>query len=150
MLLKKGSNSTLFEYVTPGSMMAVDINVVPGAGGGGDTVFLAAGGKHVPANEFGNASTLSRRHCPRTPLTARSAEHPPYCYYPPAPTTQTTQQPNVCSGRRRLCVGDQRGVRKGGIVLYHENYLSDTAGARAPRRVRVANAGGDAWGGAEG
>jgi hypothetical protein len=52
VLLKKGSDTPLFSYVTPGSMMAVDINVVSAAGK--DTIFLAAGGKHVPANQFGN------------------------------------------------------------------------------------------------
>ena len=53
VLLKKGQDTSVFEYVTPGSMFAIDVNVVSG-GAGGDTVFLAAGGKHVPANEFGN------------------------------------------------------------------------------------------------
>ncbi len=52
VLLQKGSNATVFEYVTPGSMSAVDINVV--TTGGVDTIYLAAGGKHVPANQFGN------------------------------------------------------------------------------------------------
>ena len=46
VLLKKGSNDAVFDYVTPGSMMAVDINVVTDANGK-DTVYLAAGGKHV-------------------------------------------------------------------------------------------------------
>ena len=49
VLLQGGSNTPLFEYVTPGSMFAVDVNVV-----GRNTVYLAAAGKAVPANEFGN------------------------------------------------------------------------------------------------
>ena len=48
VLLKAGADSPIFEYITPGSMMAVDVNVIPG------TVYLAAAGKHVPANKFGN------------------------------------------------------------------------------------------------
>jgi hypothetical protein len=48
VLLKSGSNTPVFSYVTPGSMFAVDVNVV-----GTNTVYLAAAGKAVPANEFG-------------------------------------------------------------------------------------------------
>jgi len=33
---------------------SVDLNVVAGAAGAGDVVFLAAAGKHVPANQMGN------------------------------------------------------------------------------------------------
>ena len=52
VLLKANSNVPLFNYTSPGSMMAVDVNVV--AGPASDTVYLAAGGKAVPANTFGN------------------------------------------------------------------------------------------------
>ena len=46
VLLK--ANATLFSYATPGSMFAVDLNVVPPpAPGGADTVYLAAAGKAV-------------------------------------------------------------------------------------------------------
>ena len=49
VLLKAGSNSTLFSYVTPGSMMGIDVvQGVPGE------LFIAAAGKHVPANQYGN------------------------------------------------------------------------------------------------
>lgn len=52
-------------------MMAVDINVV--TAGAKDTIYLAAGGKAVPANQFGNGvrCALGRsrlpfaRVCPR-------------------------------------------------------------------------------------
>lgn len=55
VLLRHGAASPLFEYVTPGSMMAVDLNVIPSkTPGGSTTVYLAAAGKHVPANQFGN------------------------------------------------------------------------------------------------
>ena len=53
VLLKTGSAAPVFSYVTPGSMMAVDLNVVAAAGAD-DTIFLAAAGKHVPANVAGN------------------------------------------------------------------------------------------------
>jgi len=49
VLLQGGSNTPLFTYVTPGSMFAVDVNVV-----GRNTVYLAAAGKATPANVFGN------------------------------------------------------------------------------------------------
>jgi len=52
VLLKRGSDVPLFSYVTPGSMFAVDVQFVTAAGK--DTVYLAAAGKHVPANAFGN------------------------------------------------------------------------------------------------
>lgn len=52
VLLKAGSNTPLFSYVTPGSMFAVDLAVSSAAGS--DTVLLTAAGKAVPANEFGN------------------------------------------------------------------------------------------------
>ena len=52
VLLKKDSDTPLFTYVTPGSMFAVDLNVV--AGSGGDVIYLAAAGKAVPANTMGN------------------------------------------------------------------------------------------------
>ena len=53
VLLKHGSNTPVFTYVTPGSMWGVDV-VVESSVGGTDTVYLTAAGKHVPANEFGN------------------------------------------------------------------------------------------------
>lgn len=57
-LLKAGSNATLFTYVSPGSMMAVDLAVIPAAAAGGaDTVLLAAAGKAVPANVMGNGGS---------------------------------------------------------------------------------------------
>ena len=56
VLLKAGSNSTLFSYTTPGSMMAVDIAV--STQGGKDTVLLTAGGKAVPANTMGNGGNV--------------------------------------------------------------------------------------------
>ena len=52
VLLKTTSDVPLFTYVTPGSMMAVDLNVV--TGGARDVVYLAAAGKAVPANRMGN------------------------------------------------------------------------------------------------
>ena len=52
VLLKAGSNTPLFSYVTPGSMFAVDLAVSSAAGS--DTVLLTAAGKAVPANQFGN------------------------------------------------------------------------------------------------
>ena len=54
VLLKAGAAAPVFSYITPGSMFAVDVNVVAGAGGAPDTVFLAAAGKAVAANQFGN------------------------------------------------------------------------------------------------
>jgi len=39
-------------------MMAVDINVV--TAGATDTIYLAAGGKAVPANQFGNGVRCAR------------------------------------------------------------------------------------------
>lgn len=54
VLLKAGADAPVFEYITPGSMFAVDVNVVPGAAGSPDTVYLAAAGKAVPANTMGN------------------------------------------------------------------------------------------------
>ena len=53
ILLKTGSDASIFEYTTPGSMMAVDVNVVASSSGP-DTIYLAAAGKHVPANRMGN------------------------------------------------------------------------------------------------
>ena len=53
VLLRAGSNTPLFTYTTPGSMFAVDVNVLPSSGGM-TTVYLAAAGKAVPANQFGN------------------------------------------------------------------------------------------------
>ena len=53
VLLKKGSNVPVFSAVTPGSMVAVDLNVVLSAGQA-DVIYLAAAGKHVPANRMGN------------------------------------------------------------------------------------------------
>ena len=53
VLLEKSSNTPLFTYITPGSMSAVDLNVVADASGG-TTIFLGAAGKAVPANKFGN------------------------------------------------------------------------------------------------
>jgi hypothetical protein len=52
-MLEKGNNTPLFTYTTPGSMSAVDINVVAGAGGA-TTIYLAAAGKAVPANQTEN------------------------------------------------------------------------------------------------
>lgn len=52
VLLKAGSNTPLFSYVTPGSMFAVDLAVSSAAGT--DTVLITAAGKAVPANQFGN------------------------------------------------------------------------------------------------
>ena len=52
VLLKTTSDVPLFTYITPGSMLAVDLNVV--AGGARDVVYLAAAGKAVPANQMGN------------------------------------------------------------------------------------------------
>ena len=57
VLLKAGSNATLFSYTTPGSMMAIDVAVSTSAAGA-DTVLLIAGGKAVPANEFGNGGNV--------------------------------------------------------------------------------------------
>ena len=57
VLLKAGSNATLFSYTTPGSMMAVDVAVSTSAAGA-DTVLLTAGGKAVPANSFGNGGNV--------------------------------------------------------------------------------------------
>jgi len=54
VLLRAGDAAPVFSAITPGSMMAVDLNVVAGAAGAGDVVFLAAAGKHVPANQMGN------------------------------------------------------------------------------------------------
>ena len=56
VLLRAGAaDPVVFNYTTPGSMMAVDLNVVRGAAAGApDVVFLAAAGKHVPANKMGN------------------------------------------------------------------------------------------------
>ncbi len=51
VLLSTGSDVPLFTYITPGSMMAVDLNVV--TAGGKDVVYLAAAGKAVPANQMG-------------------------------------------------------------------------------------------------
>lgn len=51
-LLKAGASSLAFNYTTPGSMFGVDCivdNVTPT----NTVVYLAAAGKHVPANEFG-------------------------------------------------------------------------------------------------
>ena len=68
VLLKRGSDAAIFDYVTPGSMSAVDVNVV--TTGGQDTIYLAAGGKAVPANQFGNGvrrapCARDARACPR-------------------------------------------------------------------------------------
>jgi len=51
VLLRAGEAFPVFNYTTPGSMMAVDLNVASSAAG--DVVYLAAAGKHVPANEMG-------------------------------------------------------------------------------------------------
>lgn len=51
-LLKVGSNSTLFTYVSPGSMFASDI-VVDYSSPTNDVVYLVSAGKHEPANVFG-------------------------------------------------------------------------------------------------
>ena len=53
VLLKKGSDVPIASFITPGSMFAVDLNVVLTAGSP-DTIYLAAAGKHVAANEMGN------------------------------------------------------------------------------------------------
>lgn len=52
VLLSKTSDAPLFTFTSPGSMAAVDLNVVSGAGG--DVIYLAAAGKAVPANRMGN------------------------------------------------------------------------------------------------
>jgi hypothetical protein len=52
-LLKSGSSTPLFTYVTPGSMFAVDI-AVDTVTATETTVLLSAAGKHVPANAMGN------------------------------------------------------------------------------------------------
>jgi hypothetical protein len=48
VLLRAGNNTPLFSFVTPGSMMGVDV-LADGA-----DVYLAVAGKHVPANVVGN------------------------------------------------------------------------------------------------
>lgn len=50
VLLRAGSPTPLFQFVTPGSMFAVDVNVLPPVGGI-TTVYLAAAGKATPASE---------------------------------------------------------------------------------------------------
>ena len=51
VLLKAGAgDKPLFSFVTPGSMMGVDVAMGAAAG----EVFIAAAGKHVPANTYGN------------------------------------------------------------------------------------------------
>ena len=52
-LLTTASNTSLFSFVSPGSMMAVDV-VVDASVPAQDIVYLTAGGKSVPANEFGS------------------------------------------------------------------------------------------------
>ena len=48
VLLRAGSNTPLFTFVTPGSMMGVDVLA------DGNDIYLAVAGKHVPANTYGN------------------------------------------------------------------------------------------------
>jgi len=52
LLFNDRSNSTVLSFITPGSMFAVDVLVV------GKTVWVAAAGKHVQANTFGNGGDL--------------------------------------------------------------------------------------------
>lgn len=52
-LLRAGDSSLTFNYTTPGSMFGVDV-VVDDTDAAATTVYLAAAGKHVPANMFGN------------------------------------------------------------------------------------------------
>jgi len=52
VLLKAGSNFSLFEFTSPGSMFSSDI-MVDSASTSQDVVYLVAAGKHVPANVFG-------------------------------------------------------------------------------------------------
>lgn len=47
------ASPVLFNASTPGSMFGVDV-VVTSSTASADTVLVAAAGKHVPANEFGN------------------------------------------------------------------------------------------------
>ena len=52
-LLTTASNASLFSFTSPGSMMAVDI-AVDSSAPAEDVVYIAAGGKHVPANVMGS------------------------------------------------------------------------------------------------
>jgi hypothetical protein len=52
-LLTTTSNTSLFSFVSPGSMMAVDV-AVDATSPAQDTVLVAAAGKAVPANKFGS------------------------------------------------------------------------------------------------
>jgi hypothetical protein len=53
VLLKVGVAAPLFSFVSPGSMFAVDV-ALDASSPAGDVVLLAAAGKAVPANAFGN------------------------------------------------------------------------------------------------
>lgn len=53
VLLSTASNAALFTYTTPGSMFGVDV-LLSQSTKTQDTVLIAAAGKHVPANQFGN------------------------------------------------------------------------------------------------
>ena len=52
VLLNVHSNQTLFEHVSPGSMMAIDV-AVDKSTATEDTILLNVAGKNVPANEGG-------------------------------------------------------------------------------------------------
>ena len=58
VLLQAGNHTPVFTYVTPGSMMGVDL-----VDDGADGIFFSVAGKHVPANVMGNggdAYTVSK------------------------------------------------------------------------------------------
>ena len=52
-LLTTASNASLFSFISPGSMMSIDV-VVDASAPAHDVVYMAAAGKSVPANEFGS------------------------------------------------------------------------------------------------
>lgn len=53
VLLSAGSDTPVFNFTSPGSMFTIDV-AVQSSSAAQDTVLLSAGGKAVPANEFGN------------------------------------------------------------------------------------------------
>jgi hypothetical protein len=55
IVLKAGSNTPVFTYVTPGSMFGVDIvRDAAASTPTNDRLYFAVGGKHTPANVMGN------------------------------------------------------------------------------------------------
>jgi len=53
VVIKVGQPTPVFEFVSPGSMFAVDV-AVDKTSPSGDVLLVAAAGKAVPANAFGN------------------------------------------------------------------------------------------------